>query len=405
LFLLLLVSNHKILLSQADTTKITTRFTADTSAHKLNMDAVYNRPFLLIEKTPIAIGGYAEANTQYSQTDGLTDGFSFQMRRMTIFLSSTITEKIKFLSEIEFEDGTKEINLEYAAIDVEFDPLLNLRGGIIINPIGSFNQNHDGPRWDFINRPISSTTILPATLSNVGFGMYGKYFYHSWVVGYETYLSNGFDDKIISNEENRTSLAAGSLSPKKFEESNSGLLMFTGKFAIRNRKIGEIGISYMTGVYNKWRVEGVIIDKKRTADVIAVDCNTSLFDNRLNITAEAAKILVDVPDTYSQTFGSRQFGGFIDIVGTVLQEKMFDWENAKINLGVRLQYADYNQGIFKETNGNISDDLWAIVGSIAFRPVETTVIRFNYNYQQQKDLLGNQLAKTGTVQFGFSTYF
>jgi len=82
------------------------------------MDAIYNLPFLSLGKSPIAIGGYLEANTQYAQTDGISDGFSFQMRRTTLFLSSTIARNIKFLSEIEFEDGTKEINIEYAAIDV-----------------------------------------------------------------------------------------------------------------------------------------------------------------------------------------------------------------------------------------------------------------------------------------------
>ena len=412
------ISNFKIILTifllisfsiaanaQTDTAKFIKQVPPDTSTHKLNMDAVYNRPFITVGKLPIAIGGYLEANTQYAQTDGVSDGFSFQMRRMTIFFSSTIAKKIKFLSELEFEDGTKEINIEFAAMDIEFHPLVNLRGGIIMNPIGAFNQNHDGPSWDFIDRPISATTILPATLSNAGFGLHGKYFSHNWIIGYETYLTNGFDDKIISNEENRTSLAAGKSNPEKFEESNSGLPMFTGKIALRNRKIGEIGISYMTGVYNKWKADGVILDSKRSASAVAFDFNTSLMKNRINITGEIAKVFVDVPETYIQNFGTQQLGGFIDIVGTILQRQMFGWEKAKLNLGVRLEYADYNQGKFKVTNGNIADDLWAIVPSIAFRPVGTTVLRFNYRYQQQHDLLGNPPAKTGVIQFGFSTYF
>ncbi len=232
------------------------RTPADTIKPKLNMDAVYNRPFLTVGKLPVALGGYLEANTQYSGTDGVTEGFSFQMRRMTLFVSSTIAKKIKFLSELEFEEGTKEINLEYCAMDVEAHPLLNLRGGIIMNPIGGFNQNHDGPRWDFIDRPISATGIIPSTLSNVGMGVYGKYFSHNWIVGYELYLTNGFDDKIIDNEEGRTSLHAGKENGDKFAENNSGLPLYTGKLAIRNRNIGECGISYMTGVYNKWKADG-----------------------------------------------------------------------------------------------------------------------------------------------------
>ncbi len=378
---------------------------ADTAKQKLNMDAVYNRPLLNLKKVPLAIGGYFEANTQYVSTDGISDGFSFQMRRMTLFFSSTIAKKIKFMSELEFEDGTKEINLEYAAMDIEFHPLLNFRGGIILNPIGSFNQNHDGPRWDFIDRPISSTTIIPSTLSNVGFGFHGKYFNQEWILGYELYLTNGFDDNVILNEDNRTSLAAGKSNVEKFEESNSGLPMFTGKIAIRNRKIGELGISYMTGVYNKYQEDGIILDAKRSASVFAVDFNTSQLNNRLTITGEVAKVFVDVPETFSQTFGTKQFGGFIDIVGTVIQRKMFGWENAKFNCVVRLEYADYNQGTFRETGENISDHVWAIVPGIAFRPVGTTVLRFNYRYMQQTDLLGNLPAKTGAIQFGIASYF
>ena len=327
------------------------------------------------------------------------------MRRFTLFFSSTIAKKIKFLSELEFEDGTKEINIEFASMDIEFHPLLNLRGGIIMNPIGAFNQNHDGPRWDFIDRPVSATTIIPSTLANVGFGLHGKYFAHNWIYGYEAYLTNGFDDKIISNEENRTSLAAGKSNPEKFEESNSGLPMFTGKLAIRNRKIGELGFSYMTVVYNKFKEDGIILDNKRSMNVAAVDFNTSFAKNRINITGELAKVFVDVPETYSQTFGTEQLGGYIDIVGTILQKQMSGWENAKINLALRFDYADYNKGKFKETGENISDDIWAIVPGIAFRPVGATVLRFNYRYQQQKDLLGNLPALTGVIQFGFSTYF
>ncbi|MES2382016.1 MAG: hypothetical protein V4538_13300 [Bacteroidota bacterium] len=405
LALLLLVGVTSITQAQTDTSTTIKRNPSDSASSKLNMDAVYNRPFLTAGKLPIAIGGYLEANTQYAQTNGINEGFSFQMRRMTLFFSSTIAKKIKFISEIEFEDGTKEINLETALMDIEFHPLVNLRGGVIMNPIGAFNQNHDGPRWDFIDRPIASTTILAATLSNVGFGLHGKYFTRGWVLGYEAYLTNGFDDKVISNELNRTSLAAGKSNAEKFEESNSGLPMFTGKVAIRNRKIGEIGLSYMSGVYNKFQKDGLTIDNKRTATAMAFDFNTSLLKNKLNITGEVVKVMVDVPETYSQTFGTEQFGGFVDIVGTLLQRQMFGWDKAKLNLGVRLEYADYNQGKFRETNGNIADDIWAIVPTIAFRPVGTTVLRFNYRYQEQTDFLGNLPARTGIIQFGFSTYF
>lgn len=395
----------KITSAQNDTTHFFHRNTIDTSSQKLNMDAVYNRPFLVAGKIPIAIGGYLEINTQYASTDGISEGFSFQARRFTLFFSSTIAKKIKLLSELEFEDGTKEINLEFAAVDIEFNPLVNLRGGILMNPIGAFNQNHDGPRWDFIDRPISATSIIPSTLSNAGFGLHGKYFFQHWILGYEVYLTNGFDDNIISNSEGKTSLAAGKLNPSRFEENNSGLPTFTGKIAIRNRRIGEIGISYLTGVYNQWNKDGIIIDSKRSVSIVAVDFNTTLLKSRLSIIGEFAKVFVDVPEVYTQQYGKQQFGGYVDFVSTVLKRTILGWENAKLNFGIRLEYVDYNQGEFAETNQNIGDHLWSFVPSIAFRPAGTTVIRFNYRYQQQTDFIGNLPSQTGIILFGLSSYF
>ncbi len=391
--------------AQNDTIKLLKRATIDTSDQKMNMDAVYNRPFLNAGKLPIAIGGYLETNTQYTQTDGINNGLSFQARRLTLFISSTITKKIKFLSELEFENGGKEINIEFAAMDIELHPLLNLRGGIVMNPIGAFNQNHDGPRWDFIDRPISAITIIPSTLSNAGLGLHGKYFKKNWIIGYETYLTNGFDDNIISNVDNRTSLGAAKDKPFRFEENNSGSPLFTGKFAIRNRRIGELGISYMSGIYNKWQIDGVRIDNKRSTNIMAIDFNTSLLKNRLSITGEVVKVFVDIPETYTQQYGRQQFGAYIDIIGTVLQRKMLAWEKAKFNIGIRLEYADYNQGKFRETGTSIGDHIWAVVPTLAFRPVGSTVIRFNYRYEQKKDLLANPAALTGGIQLGFSTYF
>ena len=70
-----LIFIHTIV-AQNDSTKIK-RVPIDTIKPQLNMDAVYNRPFLQYGKTPVALGGYIEANTQYAVTDGVTDGFSF----------------------------------------------------------------------------------------------------------------------------------------------------------------------------------------------------------------------------------------------------------------------------------------------------------------------------------------
>ncbi len=403
IILCLIILSHQVF-SQKDSSFIK-RTPADTSKMKMNMDAVYNRPFLTAGKFPVALGGYLEANSSYFGTDGVTEGLSFQIPRLTLFLSSTIKKRIKFLSEIEFEEGGKEIAIEFASMDIELHPLLNLRGGVIMNPIGAFNQNHDGPKWEFISRPISATSIIPSTWSNVGFGIFGKYARNNFVWAYEAYMTNGFDDKIISNSESRTWLPASKENPERFEESSNGVPLITAKTAFRHRKIGEIGVSWMGGVYNKFEDDGLVIDKQRRIDLYAIDFNTNLPRINTYITGEWVWANVDVPETYSQAFGSKLQGGFLDIVQPILKRKVFGWENATLNLAFRTEYVDYNVGNFRETGGNISDHIVAIVPGISFRPSQQTVIRFNYRYHWQTDLLGNPASRTAGFQFGFSTYF
>jgi hypothetical protein len=381
------------------------RTSKDSTKQALNMDAVYNRPFLNIGKTPIAVGGYLEANWQRLSTDGVSEGHQFQARRLTIFMSSAISKRVKFLSEIEFEEGGKEIAIEFASVDVEFNPLVNFRGGIIMNPIGAFNQNHDGPKWEFTDRPISATQMLPSTFSNAGAGLFGKKYSKNWMIGYEAYFSGSFDNSIIENTENKTFLPAAKNNPERFEEINSGLPLFTSKIAIRNSKIGELGLSYMGGVYNKFQDEGIILDKKRRVDIYALDFNTTLPKIKTFITSELAWVKVDVPETYGQQFGNKQFGGFIDIVQPLLTKNVLGWENVVLNLACRLEYVDWNVGTFNETSGNIAEDIWSIMPALSFRPTSQTVFRLNYRFQKQTDILGNPPATTAGFNIGISTYF
>ena len=378
---------------------------SDTSNAPLNMDAVYNRPFTQLGKLPAAIGGYVEANYQYLSENGISEGHQFQMRRLSIFLSSSISKRIKFLSEIEFEDGAKEISIEFASVDFEFAPLLNVRGGIVLNPIGAFNQNHDGPKWEFVDRPISATQMLPATWSNVGVGVFGKKYTSNWVFAYEAYLTNGFDDKIISNPENKTFLPASKENRERFEESFNGSPLFTGKIALKNQKAGELGISYMAGAYNKFEEDGIIMDKKRMVNVFAIDFNTTILKLNTHINGEWAWVHVDIPDTYTEQFGRNQAGGFIDLVQPIVKRPMLGFERATLNVAARIEYVDWNKDKFKSTGENISDEIFSLVPAISWRPTPQTVIRVNYRYNWQKDLLGNPPSKLAGIQVGLSTYF
>lgn len=379
---------------------------ADTArTGRLNMDATYDRPFLTFDKVPVSLGGYVEAKGERLGTDGVSEGLSFALQRMTLFVASSIHRRISFLSEVELEEGGREVAIEFAALDLRLHPLCVLRGGIVMNPIGAFNQNHDGPKWEFTDRPLEAVALLPATWSNVGFGAYGKHAAGAWTFGYEAYLTNGFDASIVSNPQDRTFLPAAKENPERFSESFNGVPLFTGKLAVRHRTFGEIGLSTMGGVYNKFQEDGLRLDRRRRVDVLAVDANSTIRPWGTTLVGEWAWVFVDVPATFTQQYGARQHGGFLDIVQPVFRPRIPDLDRAVISMACRLEYVDHNVGTFRETGGRIGDEVWAVVPAISFRPTPGTVLRVNYRHQRARDLLGNPPSVTGGIQFGVASYF
>jgi hypothetical protein len=368
-----------------------------------SQDPLYNRPFILQSaKTSTAVGGYMEANTNYFSEDGVSEGFSMEMRRFNIFLFSTVIPRVKFLAELEFEHGTEEITLETAQADIEFNPAFIFRAGIVVLPIGAFNQNHDSPKWEFIERPLVSTRIIPSTLSDVGFGFNGHLYLQSVVLKYDTYLVNGLNDGIILNNEGRTFLQSGK-NNDRFAEDNNGSPAFCGRLALKLNPYGEIGFSGYSGIYNSYQIEGDPVDKKRMLKIFAADFNTTLL--QADIRGEMAFNWIDVPAALQDIYGNRQYGAFMEIIYPVFKQPLFGFKKSVINIGVRGEYIDYNSGTFSSTGTNIYDEISAVAFSIGFRPSQNTVLRANYSYQLLKDILGNPAVQRAGFQFGLATYF
>ena len=309
---------------------------------------------------------------------------------------------MRFLSELEFEHGTEEIALETALVDFQFRPSLVLRAGIILLPIGYLNQNHDSPKWDFVDRPLVTTDIIPSTLSEVGAGVYGRGGRGSLLFSYDIYLTNGLGQFVVGNEFGRTDIASGK-SEEQFEEDNNGSPAISGRFGLLRTGIGEVGLSYYGGFYNSFIVEGQEVDDRRWLGITALDFGVSL--GPADVRGELAYAQIDVPPGMSEVFGARQWGGYLDVVVPLWRPDFSGYRDASFALGLRLERVDYNRGRFSSTGGKIMDDVTALVPGISFRPTPGTVFRANYRYQWTRDFVGNQAVRSAGFQVGFATYF
>jgi hypothetical protein len=367
----------------------------------LAQDGIYARPFIG-SVSFASIGGYVEGNTNYFVQDGVGDGLSMELRRFNVFLFSQISPRLRFLSELEFEHGTEEIALETALVDLQIRPGLIVRAGIVLPPIGYFNQNHDSPRWDFVERPLVSTDVIPSTLSEVGGGIYGRVALRGAILSYDAYLTNGLTDGVIGNELGRTNIPSGK-SEEMFGEDNNGSPAFSGRSAVRRSSLGEVGLSYYGGYYNAFRAEGEEVDDRRWLGITALDFGVGV--RGAEVRGELAHAAVDVPDGMVEIFGNVQWGGHLDVVVPVWRPRVLDYEDAVLALGVRLERVDYNRGTFASTGDPIRDDVTALVPAVSFRPTAGTVFRANYRYHWIRDFAGNPTSRMAGFQLGFATYF
>ncbi|MEX2181621.1 MAG: hypothetical protein WD771_06225 [Gemmatimonadaceae bacterium] len=373
---------------------------ADTARRPVQ-DGIFNRPVVAsLDRT--AIGGYVEANTNYAREDGIGEGFSMELRRFNIFLFSAIGSRIRFISELEFEHGTEEIALETALLDFTVTPSLVLRAGIILPPVGAFNVNHDSPRWNFVDRPLVSTEIIPATLSEIGFGVHGRLAPPGFGLTYDLYATNGLGDGVILSPSGRTRLGDGKRE-EQFAEDNNGSPAYSGRLAAQHATLGEVGVSFYTALYNSFRAEGEEVDEARRVTLVALDGVTQA--GPVELRGEMAYAAVDVPDDLRELFGHRQFGWHLDASLPVWRPRLRGLANAALHADLRLEYVDYNIGTFSSTGGNIGDEARAVVLGASFRPVSGTVFKANYRRQWTRDLLNNEPANLGAIQLGFATYF
>jgi hypothetical protein len=367
----------------------------------LAQDGVYARPFIGAVSFA-SIGGYVEGNTNYFVQDGVGDGFSMELRRFNVFLFSQIGPRLRFLSELEFEHGTEEIALETALVDLQIRPELVIRAGILLPPLGYLNQNHDSPRWDFVERPLVSTDVIPSTLSEVGGGLYGRVALSGAILSYDAYLTNGLADGVVGNELGRTSIPSGK-SPEIFAEDNNGSPALSGRIALRLPSLGEVGVSYYGGYYNAFRVEGTEVDERRWLGITALDIGAGV--GPAEVRGELAYATVHVPPALVEIFAERQWGGHVDVVVPLWRPRLLDYESVTLAIGLRLERVDYNRGTFSSTGDPIRDDVTALVPGLSFRPTAGTVFRANYRYHWIRDFAGNPTSRMAGFQLGFATYF
>ena len=133
----------------------------------------------------VTVGGYAQVD--YNQPEG--DNGTLDVHRLVMLLGYKFSDKVQFVTELEYEH-VKELYVEQAFLQYTIADNVNLRGGLMLVPMGIVNEYHEPTTFNGVERPNVDKSIVPTTWREIGIGVTGKVDNAS--LRYQAYIFNGF---------------------------------------------------------------------------------------------------------------------------------------------------------------------------------------------------------------------
>ncbi len=153
------------------------------------------------EEQRLPVSGYMDFH--FNKPRGEPGQLDFH--RFVVQFGHNFSERIKFWSELEVEhalvEGREEkgeLELEQAYLDFLIKPWFNLRGGMILAPVGIMNERHEPPSFNGVERTMVETVIIPSTWFDAGAGFTGDL---GRGFRYRAYVMSGLDATGFDAEE------------------------------------------------------------------------------------------------------------------------------------------------------------------------------------------------------------
>ncbi|HCQ30618.1 MAG TPA: hypothetical protein DIU39_10045 [Flavobacteriales bacterium] len=210
----------------------------------------------------VVISGYGQIDYNQGLGNARYHTGNLDIHRLIMFFGYRFNNKTQFVTEIEWEH-VKEVYIEQAFINHNINNWLNLRGGLLLIPMGIVNEYHESTTFNGVERPNLDKYIVPSTWRELGFGATGQI--NSLSLRYQLYVVNG---------------------PKSFDGNGPTL---SGKYGIRKgRQKGAESFVSSPSLSTKIDFFGVKGLKMGAAAFIG-NTQTTAYDGLQRADAEAGK--------------------------------------------------------------------------------------------------------------------
>ena len=323
---------------------------------------------MLLMLMVISASGYSKTKVGgYMDTEWVSEGETntFKAHRFIVFYGGTISPKVRFNSEIEYEYGgfvtntddadnvqNGEIKIEQAYVDYDATDFLTLRTGIVLVPVGQLNIYHDSDLRDFTARPLVNYYIIPTTWMDTGIGVLGSTDVADMELTYEAVVINGLDH----NNTYSSSKGVRNMRPNFKSDTNKGKAI-AGRVGVIPNINSEFGVSTYQG--------------QSKQALIAVDGRYGL--GALNLKGEYA--------TYSDGFDNKANG--FNLEGKYNVASLIG-VSEEINLLARYEQVDLLAD--NDSAGKINRTSFGI----NYRPVKALVYKVEYSLNETQGVSGDE---------------
>ncbi len=219
---------------------------------------------LLAKDNKLVLGGYGEVHYNQPLEGATRNNGELDVHRIVMLFGYNFSDRTKFVTELEFEH-VQEVYVEQAFLQYKLNDFINLRGGLMLVPMGIVNEYHEPTTFNGVERPLIDQYIAPTTWREIGFGATGNILSAS--LKYQLYVMNGF------NGYDGTARLSGANGLRKGRQKGAEAYVsspnFTGKVEYYGIRGLNVGLSGYWGKTQSRLYDG--IDKDNDALIAAAD--------------------------------------------------------------------------------------------------------------------------------------
>jgi hypothetical protein len=289
--------------------------------------------------------------------------------RAVLYAGYRFNDRFLFNSEIEVEHGN-EIFVEFAYVDYVLNENLNLRGGLLLVPLGLVNEFHEPNVFLGAKRPETEQRIIPSTWRENGGGILGSY----GPVNFRAYVTNGFNGAGFTAAGLRGGRQRGI-------QARAAHMAFSGRLDVTPIPGVFAGVGIYNGGSGQEQVvlNGERLDMNTTVGEVHAQAQWRGFDVRglfaratvdeAGLASTALRLAANAP------IAERMQGGYVQLGYNVLSQTGL---TAAVTPYVRFENVDTQSRIPAGFVRDLSRDGQFTTAGVDFKPIPNVVLKAEY---------------------------